>query len=139
MIIMSIDYGDTRTGIAVCDKNQILASPLCTITESYQPKLIAKICDLAKDKGAQMFIVGKPLNMDGSFGDRAQKCAQFAELLHQESGLDVKLYDERLTTVSAHRELSFTNTRGSKRKQVVDALSAQIILQDYIDSVKNKG
>jgi putative Holliday junction resolvase len=136
MIIMGIDYGDVRTGISVCDKNEILATALCTIEESYEPKLINKICELAQEKGVQQFVVGKPVNMDGTVGDRAKKCIAFADKLSETAGLPVNMYDERLTTVTAHRELSVTNTRGKKRKSVVDALSAQIILQNYIDSIK---
>lgn len=136
MVIMSVDYGDVRTGLAVCDKNMILATPLMTITESYAPKLIDKILSVSTEYSVERFVVGKPLNMDGSFGDRARKCLEFAKSLKEKSGIEVVMFDERLTTVTAHRELSVTNTRGKKRKNVVDALSAQIILQDYIDSIK---
>ena len=136
MVILSVDYGDARTGIAVCDKNSILASPVCVIKERYEPKLIEQIAELVEEYAAEEIVVGKPVNMDGTLGCRAQRCIEFAGKLADRIGIKVSLYDERLTTVAAHRALSVTNTRGAARKNVVDALSAQIILQDYIDSIK---
>lgn len=132
MIILSVDYGDARTGIAVCDKMEILASPVTVIHESYEPKVIAKIKDIVADKKPELIVVGLPVNMDGSKGERAEKCTLFSEKLKEETGLPVKLYDERLTTVSAHRILSDNNVRGQKRKNVVDAVSAVMILESYL-------
>ncbi len=136
MIIMSVDYGDVRTGIAVCDKNEILASPVTVITERDADALIDKIIPLAKERKAEAFVVGLPKNMDGSEGFRAEACKEFAQKLREKSGLDVSMYDERLTTVSAHNALNMTNTRGKKRKAVVDAVSAVMILDDYMASRK---
>ncbi len=136
MIIMSVDYGDVRTGVAVCDKNEILASPVTVVTEKDADILVKKIFALATERNVQMFVVGLPKNMDGSEGFRAQACKDFALKLHTESGLPVDMYDERLTTVSAHNALNMTNTRGKKRKAVVDAVSAVMILDDYIASRK---
>jgi len=136
MIIMSVDYGDVRTGVAVCDKNEILASPVTVITEKDADLLIEKIISLATERNVQMFVVGLPKNMDGSEGFRAQACREFAEKLNAKSGLPAELYDERLTTVSAHNALNMTNTRGKKRKAVVDAVSAVMILEDYMTSRK---
>ena len=136
MKILAVDYGDTRTGIAVCDKNEILATALCTIEEKYEPHLITKICALIAEEKVQLVIVGKPLNMDGSAGERAFKCMQFAEALEQAAGVECVLFDERMTTMIAANSLNFTNTRGKARKKVIDALSAQIILQDFIDTRK---
>ena len=138
MIIMSVDYGDVRTGLAVCDKNEILASPVTVVTESDAERLIEKIITAAKERKAEAFVVGLPKNMDGSEGFRAEACKEFASLLSEKSGLDVTLYDERLTTVSAHNALNATNTRGKKRKAVVDAVSAVMILEDYMAFRKNK-
>lgn len=138
MVILSVDYGDSRTGLALCDKNEILASALSTVNEKYEPNLIKIITQTAKEKGADLIVVGKPVNMDGSEGERAQKCINFAKELEVQSGIKTELFDERMTTVIAHNSLNFTNTRGKKRKQAVDALSAQIILQDFIDFRKNQ-
>ncbi len=136
MIIMSVDYGDVRTGVAVCDKNEILASPVTVVTEKDADMLVKKIIALATERNVQMFVVGLPKNMDGSEGFRAEACKEFASKLQTESGLSVDMYDERLTTVSAHNALNMTNTRGKKRKAVVDAVSAVMILDDYIASRK---
>lgn len=136
MIILCVDYGDSRTGIAVCDKNEILATPVCTINEKYDVKLIEEITEIALKNRAEMIVVGKPLNMDGSEGERAQKCIDFSRKLADFSGIECVMNDERMTTVIAHQSLNMTNTRGQKRKAVVDALSAQIILQDFIDAKK---
>ena len=132
MIIMSVDYGDVRTGVAVCDKNEILASPVTVITETDAEKLAEKIVEFSKEYRAESFVVGLPKNMDGSEGFRAEACKEFASLLREKSGLEVALYDERLTTVSAHNALNATNTRGKKRKAVADAVSAVMILEDYM-------
>ena len=136
MKILAVDYGDTRTGLAICDKNEILATALCTIEEKYEPHLIDKITEIIRSEEAEYVVVGKPVNMDGSEGERAQKCVRFADLLSEKSGVKCALFDERMTTMIAARSLNFTNTRGQKRKNVIDALSAQVILQDFLDSKK---
>ena len=134
MVILSVDYGDARTGVAVCDKMEILASPVGVIHETYEPKVIAKLKEIIAEKKPELIVVGLPVNMDGSKGERAQKCTLFAEKLKEETGIEVKLYDERLTTVSAHRILSENNVRGQKRKNVVDAVSAVMILESFLAS-----
>lgn len=137
MVIMAVDYGDVRTGLAVCDKNEILASPVCVIKESDRDNLITEIISAAKERKAEAFVVGLPKNMDGSEGFRAEACREFGEKLEKESGLSVAFYDERLTTVSAHLALNMTDTRGKKRKAVVDAVSAVMILEDYMAHRRN--
>ena len=138
MIIMSVDYGDVRTGIAVCDKMQIIASPVCVITERDREKLAEKIKELATEKKAERLCVGIPQNMDGSYGFRSDACREFAEILREKIGLQVDFQNERLTTVSAHNILNTVNVRGKKRKEVVDAVSAVLILEDYMNTIKNK-
>ena len=133
---MSVDYGDVRTGVAFSDVNEILASPYTVIKESYQPKLIDKLCEIANKEKAEKIIVGLPKNMDGSFGFRAEACKEFGKNLEKSSGIAVEFMDERLTTVMAHNILSQNNVKGKKRKDTVDAVSAVMILQSYID--KNK-
>lgn len=135
---MAIDYGDVRTGVAVCDKSEILATPVCVIEQRNADLLIEKISLLAKEYKAEMIVVGLPKNMDSSEGDRAQKCKSFAESLSQKTGIETVMRDERLSTVVAHNILNTTNTRGKKRKAVVDQVAAVMILQDYIDFRKNK-
>lgn len=136
MIILAVDYGDKRTGIAVCDKLEILASPVCVLTEWNAETLAQKIIDIAKEKKAEKIVVGLPKNMDGSKGFRAEACEALGGLIKSGCDIPVVFWDERLTTVSAHRILSENNVRGKKRKSVVDSVAAEIILQSYIDSTK---
>ena len=136
MIILSVDYGDARTGIAVCDRMQLLASPVTVINQNYEPKVIAEIKELVKKHGAEKIVVGLPKNMNGTEGERAQKCKAFAQKLQEETGTETVMWDERLTTVSAHRALNVTNVTGKKRKGIVDAVSAVMILEDYLAAQK---
>lgn len=133
MIIMAVDLGLARTGIAVCDSMEILASPVCVINESYEPKLIDAICEKAKELRAEKIVVGLPKNMDGTSGERANECSRIGGLIGEKTGIPVVMQDERQTTVTAHNALNVTNVRGKKRKAVVDAVAAVIILQSYID------
>ena len=137
MIIMSVDYGDVRTGIAICDRLESLAHPVTVITEKYEPKLIEKISELVKQYNPELIVVGYPKNMDSSVGERAEKCRELSVKISDATGIKTDLWDERLTTVSAHSFLNATNTRGKKRKETVDAVAATIILQDYIDHRRN--
>lgn len=139
MIILSVDYGDARTGIAVCDRSELLASPVTVIHESYMPKVAKAVSDIAEEKKAGLIVIGYPKNMDGTCGSRAEKCEELASLIEREYGFKTDLFDERLTTVAAHGFLNSTNTRGKARKEVVDAVSAVIILEDYMKSRKNSG
>ncbi len=136
MIIMSVDYGEVRTGIAICDKMQILASPVCVITEKDREKLADKIKILAEERKVERICVGIPQNMDGSYGFRSDACREFGELLKEKTCLQVDFQNERLTTVSAHNILNTVDVRGKKRKAVVDAVSAVLILEDYMKTLK---
>ncbi len=136
MIIMSVDYGDVRTGLAICDKMQILASPVCVITEKDKEKLVEKIREIAIERKVERFCVGVPQNMDGSYGFRSEACREFGELLKDKTGIEVAFQNERLTTVSAHNILNTVDVRGKKRKAVVDAVSAVLILEDYMNFIK---
>ncbi len=137
MIIMSVDLGDARTGIAVSDKGEGFAFPRTVINEWNKDKLIEKILLEAKNSGAEKIVVGLPKNMDGSLGFKAQECTELADKIRQGfDGGEVVMWDERCTTVSAHHALNATNTRGKKRKAVVDAVAATMILEDYLRSIK---
>lgn len=138
MIIMSVDVGDARTGIAVCDKEERLASPVCVIEEYNAEKRLVKVKDKAKEIGAEHIVVGLPKNMNGSEGEKAQKCREFAGKLSELIDIPVSLCDERSTTVLAHTYLSMADVRGKKRKKTVDAVAAVIILEDFIALRKNK-
>ena len=137
MKIMAVDFGDSRTGLAVCDKSEFLASPAGVIEEKDFEKCIEKVAAAAKENAAEEIVVGYPKNMNNTIGERAQKCALFAEKIAELVDVPVKLWDERSTTVSAHYYLNQTNTRGKKRKAVVDAVAATIILESYLGFRKN--
>lgn len=134
MKILAVDLGLVRTGLAICDELEMLASPVGTVTQPDLDVLCDEVAAIAAREGARKIVVGHPRNMDGSRGESAQRAEAFAEALRERSGLPVVLRDERLTTVSAHGFLNQTNVRGKKRKAVVDTVSATIILQDYLDS-----
>ena len=134
---MAVDYGDARTGLAACDRTEFLASPIGVIQEYNFDNTVKKVSYVVQEYAVQMVVVGHPLNMDGTAGERAQKCALFAEKLKALVDVPVVLWDERSTTVSAHQVLNETNTRGRKRKEVVDAVAATIILESYLNYRRN--
>lgn len=136
MVILSVDYGDVRTGVAICDKLEMLASPVTVINEKYEPKLISAIVDIVKTKKPELIVVGLPKNMDGSLGFRAEACTQFAEHLKEACGIEAVMWDERLTSVIAHRQLQAAGKREKQHKGIVDAAAAVEILQSFIDSRK---
>jgi len=140
MIIMSVDAGEARTGIAVCDKEETLASPVCVIEEYNALRRLDKVAQKAYELGAQCVVVGLPKNMNGSEGERALACRDFAEKLSEILGenIPVTLCDERATTMLAHTYLSIADVKGRKRKKTVDAVAAVIILEDYLALRKNK-
>lgn len=137
MKIMSVDLGKVRTGIALSDINEYLASPLCVIKERDRDILAKKVSDIANENNVLQIVVGLPLNMDGSKGESAKAADEFSKILSKYTDADIILQDERGTTISAHSYLNVTNTRGEKRKSVVDAVAATIILQDYLDFRRN--
>ena len=135
--IMSVDFGDTRTGLALSDISRYLASGIGYVSPGGIVKTADKVAEMAREQKASAVIVGLPKNMDGSEGFRADRAREFAELLRERLDLPVAMFDERMTTMAASRFLNETNTRGAKRKTVVDTLSAQIILQNVLDRLKN--
>ncbi len=137
MIIMSVDLGKARTGIAVSDSSESFAFPKCVITEYNTEKLVTKIAEKQKEYGADLVVVGYPKNMNGSIGERAEECKAIAEKIGLATNIETVLWDERCTTVSAHTALNYTDTRGKKRKDIVDAVAAVIILEDYLSFRKN--
>ncbi|WP_094547085.1 Holliday junction resolvase RuvX [Petroclostridium xylanilyticum] len=136
MRIMGIDYGDSRVGIAVSDPMGWTAQGLETITEKKQEKVFERLLELIKLYNVEKIVVGFPKNMNGTIGPRGELTHKFVENLRQKTDIEIVLWDERLTTVAAHRMLNETNVRGKKRKQVVDTVAAGYILQGYLDSLK---
>lgn len=138
MIILGIDLGKARTGVAICDKGELLASPLTVVTEYHREQLVEKLAILAKENKAELLAVGLPRNMDGSEGESAQNAREIGALLEEATGLPVEFVDERGTTITAHGYLNETNTRGKKRKAVVDAVAATVILEDCLRRRRNQ-
>ena len=138
MKMLAVDLGLVRTGLAVSDPLEQLASPVGTVEERHPDRLLDKVAEAAREQGAETIVVGHPRNMDGSRGESAQRAEEFARRLEDQTGLPVVLWDERMTTMSAIGYLNETNTRGKKRKAVVDTVAATIILQDYLDFRRNR-
>ena len=136
--ILGVDFGDTRTGLAVSDASRFLASGIGYVSPGGIVKTADKVAEVALEQKVSAIVVGLPKNMDGSEGFRADRCREFADLLRERlPDIPVAMMDERMTTMSASRYLNETNTRGQKRKGVIDTLSAQIILQNALDRLKN--
>ena len=136
--ILGVDFGDTRTGLAVSDISRFLASGIGYVSPGGIEKTADKVAEVAREQRVSAIVVGLPKNMDGSEGFRAERCREFAALLQARlDGVAIAMIDERLTTMSAARYLNETNTRGSHRKGVIDTLSAEIILQNALDRLKN--
>lgn len=138
MKILAVDYGDARTGLAICDKGEMMASPVKVIPSYNREKAIAEIAETAKELGAEEIVVGNPLNMNGTAGPRSELCHEVAEALQELVGVPVVMWDERSTTVSAIGILNQTDVRGKKRKAVIDAVAATIILESYMAFRKNQ-
>lgn len=138
MVILGVDLGKARTGVAVCDKSELLASPVEVVNEHNRERLLERVAQLAKARRAEQIVVGLPRNMDGSEGESAQNARAFGAELAEKTELPVDFSDERGTTITAHGFLNETNTRGKRRKATVDAVAATIILQDYLDYRRNR-
>lgn len=136
MIVISVDLGHARTGLAISDKSGFLASSLCVIEEKSDARLIEKVADQVKQNKAELIVVGLPKNMDGSEGESATRARELAEKISTLCGVPYIMQDERGTTITAHAYLSAKEVYGKKRKKQVDAVAASIILQDYLDSQK---
>lgn len=138
MIILAVDLGKARTGLAICDKGEMLASPLGMIESKDLDYVASKIAEYVKERKAEMLVIGLPKNMDGSEGESAHNARAFADKLQQLCNLPVAMQDERGTTITAHNFLNTTDTRGKKRKRVVDTVAATIILENYLNYRKNQ-
>jgi len=136
--LLGIDFGDARTGLALSEPTGLLAVGAGCIRSGNLKKTAEEAARFAQEQGVTRIIVGNPLNMNGTAGPRTERCRAFAEMLGELTGLEVVLFDERLTTVAAHGFLSATGVSGKKRKDSVDELSATLILQDYLDRERNK-
>ena len=130
---LGVDYGDKRTGLAECDISGLIAGGIGTISEGGMKKTAQRVAEEAEKRTCKKIVIGLPKNMDGSEGPRADVIKAFGALLGELTSIPIDYYDERMTTMVAYRFLGETGTYGKKRKETVDTLSAQIILQNYID------
>lgn len=137
MKIIAVDYGDSHTGLASCDVMEMLASPLCIIDEKDFQVCADKVAEKIKENRAELVVVGNPINMNGTYGPRSEKCHQFADLLRERLTVPVEMWDERSTTVTAHNMMNEINKRGKKRKAVIDAVAAAVILENYLAYRRN--
>ena len=137
MRIMGIDYGDSRVGIAMSDPLGLMAHGIKTLPNKVYKKMLEAVVDIAREYSVSKIVIGMPKNMDGTLGFRADITKDFANDLQNELPMaELVFQDERLTTVQASGFLNVTNTRGKSRKDVIDTVAAEIILQSYLDSIK---
>ena len=135
MKIMAIDLGDARTGVAVSDTLGMLTGQTSVIESWNKEKTAQLVAEAYRKSGAERLVMGFPRNMDGSEGPRAALYRAFAARLEEAAGMPVTLWDERRTTVDAHRSLSEQNYHGKKRRNTVDAVAAALILEGYLRSL----
>ena len=137
MKILAVDYGDARTGLAICDAGELLASPVGVIHSHRMDEVVQKATEAAREQRAERIVVGNPINMNGTRGPRSELCQEFAAKLEEAAGLPVVLWDERSTTVTAAGILTENGTFGKKRKNKLDAVSAAVILESFMAWRKN--
>lgn len=133
MIVMAIDYGDAHTGVAISDPTGFLAGTTTTIHSRKAEVVLEELARLVREHRVEQLVMGFPRNMDGTEGPRAQLYRDFAAQVAQQTGLEPVLWDERRTTVDAHRILFDAGKNAKKRKQTVDAVAAALILEGYLD------
>ena len=136
MRIMAVDYGDAHTGIAVSDPTGFITGYTGVIDMHDPVRCADLVAEAAKEHAAERIVVGRPLNMNGTSGDRVEKAESFVELLRQRVEVDVVLWDERLTSVDANRILSDAGKKKKRQKRLVDAVAASLILQSYLDYLR---
>ncbi len=131
---LGVDFGDARTGLALSDISGFLASGIGTIKSKSFKETGDSVCEIARKNDVGLIVLGHPINMNGTLGPRSEKIQAFRDYLVEHSGIEVVLHDERLSTQSAHVMLNMTGTRGKARKDIIDEMSACLILQSYLDS-----
>ena len=134
MRILAIDHGTQRMGIAVTDELGVIAQPLAFIPAEPLADFFERLRELVRAKDVGLIVVGMPRNMDGGYGPAADKVGVFVEQLRQQVEAPVRTWDERLTSVQAHRALREANVKGKRRKETIDSTAAALLLQSYLDS-----
>ena len=136
-IILSLDIGDARTGVAISDELGIAAHPLCTIQRKSRKAVLAELQELVTAHKVERIVVGLPLQLDGETGAQARKVKRFAEKLEQQVNLPIVFWDESFTTIEAAQILRGTKRRRKKRKQIIDQVAAVLILEGYLEELRN--
>lgn len=137
MRILGVDYGTVRIGLALSDPTGLLAQGLSVLQRKSDAAAVTEIVRIIRERDVNAVVVGLPRNMNGSYGEKAELCRVFADKIREACGLPVDLYDERLTTVAAERMLIGADVSRKKRKQVIDAVAATVLLQSYLDHQAN--
>ena len=138
MRVLGIDYGERRIGISLSDPTGTIANPVGNIIRRSDEQAIDEICRFVSENCVEKIVIGNPKNMNGTIGTRAQKSQEIHDILSEKLEIPVCLWDERLTTVAAHKVLNEANVRGKKRKNAVDSMAATLILQGFLDSCTTK-
>ncbi len=136
-LFLGVDFGDTRTGLAVSDPTGLIATGIGCVKCNNMKKTAEQVSAKALELGVNKIIIGHPINMNGTLGPRSERAKAFAEYVREMSGIETELFDERLSTANAYQILNVTGTKGSKRRGIIDELSARLILQNYLDKIKN--
>jgi len=135
---MGLDLGDKTIGVSISDKTKLIAQGLCTIRRKNLEEDLTSLRKIIEDNNISKIVIGLPKNMDNTIGIRGDKSIEFAKIIRESfENIDVILWDERLTTVSAERTLLEANIKRKNRKKVIDKIAAALILQNYLDSLFN--
>ena len=132
--VIGIDYGDRRVGIAVSDAMQVIATPVTTLEHTAWKQLWPPLADLEKEYQPAAWVIGLPLHMDGGEGDRAERTRAFIEAFKEHTQAEIITWDERLTTAEAQRAMHEVGVKQDRRKELVDQLAAQLLLQSWLDA-----
>ena len=138
MKLLGVDYGEARTGLAYSDALGLYAVGMGNIKSYNIEKAAADIAAKAKEIGAERIVIGKPVNMNGTYGEKVEKVTYLGELIQTHTDTPIDFFDERMTTVRAHQILQESGVRTKNRKQIIDSLAAELILQGYMDMQRNK-
>ena len=137
-VILGLDIGDARIGVAISDELGIAAHPLCTITRKNRKVDLAALHALIDTHRVEQIVIGLPLRLNGEIGIQAQKVQKFAAVLERTSNLPISFWDERFTTIEAEQILQETKKRRKKRKRIIDQVAAVLILDGYLEQSQNR-
>ena len=137
-VILGLDIGDARIGVAISDELGIAAHPLCTITRKNRQVDLAALNSLIDTHAVEEIVIGLPLRLNGEIGIQAQKVKRFGAVLERTFNLPISFLDERFTTVEAEQILQQTKKRRKKRKRIIDQVAAVLILDGYLEQLQNR-